>query len=105
VLDAEQNTEKLVKMHDQEILRRLGKLIGRRCRYLGQDCMVIDLLTAEAALVLRCEEQLPPVQGDQFGQPMRRAAETCLVPILDAQGDGLAPELLDLLAALEARAA
>ncbi len=92
-------------MHDQEILRRLSKLVGRPCSYQGQRCLLIELLQAEAAVVLRCEEALPPIQGDQFGHATRRAAETHWLPIFSADGQTLSPEMLDLLAALERRAA
>jgi hypothetical protein len=92
-------------MHDQELLRRLRKLIGRRCAHLGQDCTLIDLLTEESAVILRCEERLPPIQGDQFGHASRRAAETRWVPIFSADRDSLSPELLEILGALEGRAA
>jgi hypothetical protein len=93
-------------MNDQEIHRRLRRLIGRRCSHQGQRCTLIDLLQTESAVVLRCEDDpLPPIQGDQFGHASRRAAETQTVAIFSTDGQALSPELLDLLATLEARAA
>jgi hypothetical protein len=92
-------------LNDQEFFRRMRKLIGRRCRHLGQRCMLIDVLADEGTLILRCEEGEPPVQSDQFGHALRRAYETREVAVFDADGDTLTPETLDLLAAFESEAA
>ena len=92
-------------MNDKEFFRRLRKLIGRRCRHLGQRCTLVEVLELEAAVVLRCEEAVPPIQTDQFGQALRRASETIQVPVMDADGDNLSVEVLDLLSAFQAYAA
>jgi hypothetical protein len=92
-------------MRDHTLFHRLRKLIGRRCRHLAQLCTVLEVLEDEGVLVLRCEEGPPPIQRDQFDQPLRRAAETRLVPVLDADGSHLSPELMELLTTLPADAA
>jgi hypothetical protein len=92
-------------LNDEEFFRRLRILIGRRCRHLGYLCTLVEVLEREATVILRCEEALPPIQADQFGQPLRRAAETRQVPVLDDDGENLSAEILDLLTALEADAA
>lgn len=88
-------------MDDQEFLHRLRKLIGRRCRHLGQCCTLIEILGEEAEIVLRCEGGIAPIQTDQFSQPFRRAVETRQIPLLDEDGENLSAELLDLLATFE----
>jgi hypothetical protein len=92
-------------MNDHTLFHRLRKLIGRRCRHLGQRCTVLEVLEDEGVLVLRCEEGPPPIQRDQFDQPLRRAAETLLIQVLDTDGSRLSPELMDLLSSLPADAA
>jgi len=92
-------------LNDNEFFRRLRKLIGRRCRHYGQSCTLIEVLEWEQVIVLRCEEAIPPIQADQFGQALRRASETRQVPVLDADGESLSTEVLDLLGAFEADAA
>ncbi len=86
---------------DDEFFRRLRRLLGRRCRHLGRPCTLLDILTEEAAIVLRCDGGTPPIQTDQFGRALRRAHETELVPLFDTGGGGLSADALDLLAALE----
>ena len=92
-------------MNDKEFFRRLRKLIGRRCRHLNQLCMLVEVLEQEAVIVIRCEEAIPPIQADQFGQPLRRASETRQVLVIDADGENLSAEVLDLLTTFEADAA
>jgi hypothetical protein len=92
-------------MNDHTLFHRLRKLIGRRCRHLGQRCTVLEVLEDEGVLVLRCEEGPPPIQRDQFDQPLRRAAETLLIQVLDTDGSRLSPDLMDLLSSLPADAA
>jgi len=87
---------------NSEFFRRLRRLIGRRCRYLGQECTLIEVLADEAALVLRCDERLPPIQTDQFGQALRRASETCHVPVFGDDQENLSEDMLELLTQLEA---
>jgi len=88
-------------MSDLEFIRRLRRLIGRRCRYLGRDCQLIEVLADSAAVILSCHEGLPPIQGDQYGQPLRRAAENIQVPLFAADGDNLSDDFIDLLKQLE----
>ena len=88
-------------MDDLEFHRRLRRLIGRHCRYLGRDCRVIEVLVDSGAIILSCNDGLPPIQGDQFGQPLRRAAETIQVPLFGEDRDSLSDELVDLLHQLE----
>ncbi len=91
-------------MENQEFHRRLRLLIGRRCRYLGRDCRLIEVLADTGEIVLSCNDGLPPIQGDQFGQPLRRVAETIQVPLSGEDGCGLSDELMELLRQLEAKA-
>jgi hypothetical protein len=90
-------------LDNQEFHRRLRRLIGRHCRYLGRRCRLVEVLTDADAIVLGCEEGLPPIQGDQFGQPLRRAVETLQVPLHEEDGDSLSDELLDILRQLEVK--
>ncbi len=93
-------------MNDQEFFHRIRRLIGRRCRHLGRRCLLIDVLPDEALLVLRCEDGGMPIQGDQFGNALRRAVETLEVPIFtDAGRENLSEDILELLIAFESQAA
>ncbi len=88
-------------LNDLEFIRRLRKLVGRHCRYLGRHYLLVDILQDEAVLVLRREDGAPPIQGNQFGHAMRRAVETLEVPIFnDPERDKLSEDVLDLLSAL-----
>jgi len=79
----------------EEMLARMRALIGERFDYLGARWTLVEVLTDEGQLVLRCG-QPGAIQVDQYGQANRRADETLLVPVF-GPGDELAAELSDLL--------
>ena len=85
---------------DREFLTRLRKLIGRKCIYLGKDCLLIDLLTEEGVLILEIQERLRPIQTNQYGQATCRASELLQVPIFGNDEASFSDEILDLLASL-----
>ncbi|MEA3275929.1 MAG: hypothetical protein U9Q81_11675 [Pseudomonadota bacterium] len=89
-------------MDDANFLQRLSKLIGRDCRYLGKRCRLIEILADEGTLVLETREQVPPIQIDQYGQPVFRANEVVQIPIFGADPDQFSDELMDVLACLSA---
>jgi len=55
-------------------------------------------------MVLSCEEEMSPIQTDQFGQPFRRAGETRQIPLLCGDGENLSDEALELLASISEQA-
>lgn len=75
---------------------RLHQLVGRNCRFYGRACRVVEVLTAEACLVLETHEATPPIQIDQYGQAAYRSNEHIEVALFDATGE-LSEELLHLL--------
>jgi hypothetical protein len=78
----------------KEALRRL---IGRRVRYHGDVCTVVELLEGEAALVLEVSGSRSALQEDQYGDPGRRTAEIHLIALFDEENGGkFHPELLQL---------
>ncbi len=93
-------------MNDLEFFRRIRKMIGRHSRHLGRRCLLIEVLSDEAVLVLRYQDGSPLIQGDQFGHAVRRTAEIVEVPVFTGQGrEQLSDEVLELLSAFENRAA
>jgi len=88
-------------MDNNEFHHRLRRLIGRRCRYLGRNCRLIEVLSDVNVVVLSCDDGLPPIQGDQFGQPIRRAMETLQVALFGDDEENLSDDFLDLLHQLE----
>jgi hypothetical protein len=85
---------------DRGFLTRLRKLIGRKCTYLGKDCLLIDLLSEEGVLILEAQERLPPIQTDQYGQATCRSNELLQVPIFGNDETSFSEEIMDLLASL-----
>lgn len=75
---------------------RLRGLIGRRVRYQGHDCTIIEVLDDEPAVVLRCHENLQVIQPDQFGDPVRRVPATHTIPVLGSDGQSLDPVFKEL---------
>ncbi|MGB5830376.1 MAG: hypothetical protein WBG92_00055 [Thiohalocapsa sp.] len=84
-------------MHDaQGFTERLRQLIGRDCHYYGRNCRIVEVLPAEARVVLEFRETTPPIQSDQYGQAAYRCNEHLEVPLFDVAGD-LSEELIHLL--------
>ncbi len=77
--------------------RNLRKLIGRRYRYLSDNCILIDILGDEDCVVL---QRLPgstsePLQTDQYGMARRHVPDTLTLPISSADDpDTYSEELL-----------
>ena len=92
-----------IPMLDRELMRRMRKLIGRRCTYLGQRCTLIEVLADDNALVLSLDESLPPIQTDLYGQASHRANEVWQIPIFGENPSQLSDELLEFLVAVRAR--
>lgn len=84
-------------MHDADpFIERLQQLIGRHCRFYGRDCRVVEVLHADARLVLETEDATPPIQMDQYGQAAYRSNEHIEVALFDTEGE-LSEELQHLL--------
>ncbi|MCB1874415.1 MAG: hypothetical protein KDH88_00405 [Chromatiales bacterium] len=77
------------------IYEQLRSLCGKRVRYLGEDLIVVDLLDEPYALVLQADGD-PAIQADLHGNPCRRAPRTLTVPLLDASGEKLNPDLAEI---------
>ena len=88
---------------DRVFLQRLRKLIGRDCAYVGRDCLIVDILADQGALVLEAREPLPPIQGDQYGRAVYRSNELLQIPIFGSDKTSLSDEIMDLLATLNDR--
>jgi len=84
-------------MNDADpFIERLRQLIGRNCSFYGRDCRVVEVLNADARLVLETHEETPPIQIDQYGQAAYRSNEHIEVALFDAAGE-LSEELQHLL--------
>ncbi|ESQ13599.1 MAG TPA: hypothetical protein DDY14_02820 [Chromatiaceae bacterium] len=89
-------------MNDADIfIQRLRQLIGQNCSFYGRDCRIVEILMAEAHVVLECREATPPIQADQYGQAISRANEHIEVALFDDAGE-LSEELMDLLDSVRA---
>lgn len=75
---------------------QLRRMIGVRVRHQGVDCVVIEVLEDNVALVLQVAEGEGTIQSNQFGDARRRVPQTFSVPILDAAHDALHPDFLAL---------
>jgi hypothetical protein len=91
-------------MSDPELYRRMRALVGRRCRLFdGDEWQVIDILAEQHSLVLgRPSRSGSPIQTDAFGNALRRAPETRVVPYIDEDGE-ITEEARLLLASLQPR--
>jgi hypothetical protein len=84
-------------MNDPDpFIERLRQFIGRDCRFYGRDCRVVEVLNADARLVLETRDGTPPIQIDQYGQAAYRSNEHIEVALFNAAGD-LSEELLHVL--------
>lgn len=91
-------------MDDSEFYRRMRVLVGRRGRFFdGDEWQIIDILPDEQSLVLGKTRQTgPPIQTDAFGNALRRAPETRIVPYVDDSGE-ITEEARILLESLQPR--
>ena len=85
-------------MDDLILTERIRSLVGSHFNYLGKTWLLIEVLTDEGKLVLADAAQNAPIQVDQYGQPLRRAPETLLIPLFDADSEAYSEELLEILA-------
>ena len=74
---------------------RLRRMIGACVCYRGTNCLVAEVLEDGPALVLQDSTQTD-IQDNKFGDPHRRVARTYTVPVMEAAGDRLHPEFLQL---------
>ncbi|MFZ5593176.1 MAG: hypothetical protein ACOY4D_02725 [Pseudomonadota bacterium] len=77
-------------------LPQLRGLIGRRVRYRGADCQIIEVLEDEPAVILQDCEQHTMIQPDQLGEAHRRVPSTFTVPILSGDRSEINPAFLEL---------
>lgn len=77
---------------------RLQILLGQTVTYQGLSCRVIDILVDELALVLRDGDDRRVLQANQYGDAGDHQPRTLTVALLNARGDGLNPELPELVA-------
>ena len=68
---------------EPKLLQQLRSLIGRRIEYRGYACVVIEILDTEKALVIRCEDRQPVIQGNQFGDATRRVQQSHTLSLFD----------------------
>jgi len=78
----EQNTA----MIETTLLTQLRRLVGKRVEYCGHACRVIEILDSERALVLRCEDGQPVIQGNQYGEATRRVQQCHTLHVFDENG-------------------
>lgn len=87
----------MIEMLNHEQKETLRRLIGRRVRYQGDDCTVVDILEQESTLVLEVHGPRSALQENQYGDPGRRTAEVHLLPLLDEEDSGkFHPAFLEL---------
>ena len=68
---------------EARLLQQLRALIGRSLVYQGHSCRIVEILEPENALVLRCEDGAPVIQGNQFGEAARRVKRHHTVALFD----------------------
>jgi hypothetical protein len=100
-LRAAPGSHEVSPVDDSAFIKRLRRLLGRECTYLGQRCRLVEILGDEGSLVLESREEIPPIQTDQYGHPNFRANEVIQVPIFGTDRQRLSDELLDLLFQLD----
>jgi hypothetical protein len=75
-------------------INRLAVLIGREVDYNGISCQIVEILEDGPALVLQYHNYT--IQADQHGEAHRKAPNTTIIPIYDAEGDDWHPEFIAL---------
>lgn len=100
-MSTEQRADLGANMNENALISRLRSLLGRRCRYRGTTCRLLDLLPSEGFLVLECQETIPPILTDQYGRASHRAGRVLQVPIFGDGQDLPSHQLQDLLADLD----
>lgn len=80
--------------------RKLENLLGQRFTYLGDEWVLIEVLSDIDSLVLRRQAGGGPsvVQRNSYGMPTRRVTNTLTIPISDADTGTYSDEVLLLLA-------
>lgn len=68
---------------DMKLLQQLRLLVGKPVEYQGRACRIIEVLDAENALVVVCENGRRVIQSNQFGEATRRVQQTHTLPLLD----------------------
>ena len=93
-------TAALNSMSESGIHSRLRALIGQRFRYGGEVWVLHEVLGDEDAVVLLREQHVTdsPLQGNLYGQGVRRSQETLTLPLSGGDGEYYSSELHDLLA-------
>ena len=91
-------------MENAEFLSRTRALIDRECTLGGERWKVLEVLSDEPGIVLRRAgaEGETPIQADAYGNPLRRAPETRIIPMFDQEGV-LTPEAREVLLLLQPR--
>jgi hypothetical protein len=80
--------------HDpDELLARLGALVGTRVRFQGIPCLVADVILSPAMLILKPAGGEPEIQSDAYGTPRRRGPRLIEVPVFAEDGHTPHPEL------------
>jgi len=82
-------------MHD-----KISKLIGEKFDYQGETWIMVEVLTAEDAIVITPENTFSSkrIQDDQYGQARRRCVECVTLKISSDDGSGYSDNLLKMLA-------
>jgi hypothetical protein len=81
---------------ESTLLQQLRLLVGKRVEYSGHACRVIEILDSEKALVLRCEDKQPVIQGNQFGEATRRVQQCHTLRLFD-ENETLNPVIIEWL--------
>ena len=84
-------------MPTDSLHRRLRALIGSRFFYAGIHWILIDVLADTDSIVLRNNSgDLPLVQADLYGSPVRLSTDTLTLPISGSDGQ-YSEQMKDLL--------
>lgn len=77
-------------------LHKLRSMIGRRVRYRGRNCQIIEVLEDGPSLVLQDYAEHKIIQTDQHGEAHRRVAPTFTVPLRESGTGEVSSDFLEL---------
>lgn len=77
-------------------IEQLRNLIGRRARYQGILCTIIEVLEDGPVLVLEACHKLTTIQADQMGEAHRRVPHTISIPLLNKNKTEFSATFLEL---------
>lgn len=90
-------------MHDDNVFKMLGALLGRQATIEGRKLCLIEILRDGPILILQEEGNLL-LQDNLYGQPRRHAPRHFLIPLISELGDRLHPIARQFMSTEEADA-